>query len=406
MRHRLLVLALALPAMALVGQKAPTLDAGDRAALTAVLQAAVTRGDAAGIVGLVVTPGVEIYREAAGELHVAAHTPLAPDAIFRIFSMTKPVTSVAAMMLVEEKRLALDDPIAKYLPAKDGKPAIVTMDASGHFVTSEPATPVTVRHLLTHTSGIAYGFSNELVAKVQENAPSIPETSLLVHEPGARWTYGPSTKLLGDIVAAVSGQSLDLFFEERIFKPLGMNDTGFSVPGDKIARLATSHLRRDGKLVEQPIPATLPRQVRGDIGLYSTASDYGRFVRMLLNGGELEGKRIVSAATVREMSTNQIGDLKVEKQPAINPAVSSSFPAGAGTDVWGFGFQIARPAKPDPGKRSAGSLSWSGVMNTFFWIDPERRLAAVLLMQSLPFGDAPAMRVLDEFEGAVYGGLK
>lgn len=406
MRHPLSLLVFAVCALALAEQKAPSLDAGARNALTAVLQAAVTRGDAPGVVALVVGPTGEIYRGSAGELNVAAKTPITPEAIFRIQSMTKPVASVAAMMLVEEKRLGLDDPIAKHLPANDAKQAVVTMDQTGHFVTRPPATPITVRHLLTHTAGIGYAFTNELVAKVQENAPSIPDTSILVHEPGERWTYGPSTKVLGDIVAAVSGKSLDVFLEERIFKPLGMHDTGFTVPGDMMARLATFHLRRDGTLVEQPIPATLPRQVRGDTGLYSTASDYGRFLRMLLNEGELEGRRVLSTATVREMSTNQIGELKVELQPAVNPAFSSPLPAGAGRDVWGFGFQIARPAAPDPRKRSAGSLSWSGAMNTFFWIDPERRLGAVLLTQVLPFGDPPAMRLLDEFEAAVYGAIK
>ncbi|MCA1584811.1 MAG: beta-lactamase family protein [Acidobacteria bacterium] len=368
MRRPLVLLALAFCAVAPAGaQKAPAIDSTGREAIAKLLP---------------------------------------PDAIFRIFSMTKPVTSAAAMLLVEEKRLGLDDPIAKHLSAKDANQAVVMMDQTGHFVTRPPATPVTVRHLLTHTSGIAYAFSNEVLSKVQETAPSIPDTSILVHDPGERWTYGPSTKVLGDIVAAVSGQSLDVFLDERIFKPLAMNDTGFSIPGDKLARLATSHQRRDGKLVEQPNPATAPHQVRGDSGLYSTASDYGRFLRMLLNGGELDGRRVLSEATVREMTTNQIGALKVETQPAVNPAFSSAFPKGGGRDAWGFGFQIARPETPDPRRRSPGSLSWSGAMNTHFWVDPERRIGAVLLVQILPFGDAKAMQLLDEFEAAVYAALE
>lgn len=407
MRHRLSLLALAFCALASAeAQKAPAIDSAGRDAIAKVLQAAVDRADAAGVVALVVNPTGEIYLGAAGEQNVAAHMPLTPDAIFRIYSMTKPVTSAAAMLLVEEKRLGLDDPITKHLPAKDANQAVVTMDQTGHFVTRPPATPLTVRHLLTHTSGIAYAFSNDVLSKVQQTAPSIPDTSILVHDPGERWTYGPSTKVLGDIVAAVSGQSLDVFFDERIFKPLGMSDTAFSVPGDKLARLATSHQRRDGKLVEQPNPATTPPQVRGDSGLFSTASDYGRFLRMLLNGGELDGRRVLSAATVREMSTNQIGALKVETQPAINPAFSSPFPKRTGLDEWGFGFQIARPETSDPRRRAAGSLSWSGAMNTNFWVDPERRIAAVLLMQILPFGDAKATQLLDEFEAVVYGAVK
>jgi CubicO group peptidase (beta-lactamase class C family) len=384
----------------------PSIDDAGRDAVTKVLQAAVTRGDVAGVIALVVTPAGEIYRHASGELNVAAHKPLAPDAIVRIFSMTKPVTSVAAMMLIEEKRLTLDDPIAKHLSAKEANQSVVSMDATGHFVTRPPATPVTVRHLLTHTSGIGYAFSNDLLHKVQENAPSIPETSLLVHDPGEQWTYGPGTRLLGDVVAAVSGKALDLVLDERIFKPLGMNDTGFTVPGDKLDRLATSHLRRDGRLVEQPNPATIAPEVRGDSGLYSTAPDYGRFIRMFLNGGELEGRRLLRAATVREMSTNQIGPLTVQIQPSTNPAFSKPFFPGAGRDGFGFGFQIARPDKPEPRRRGVGSLSWAGAMNTFFWIDPERRVGAVVLTQILPFGDEKALQLLDELEAAVYTHFK
>lgn len=375
-------------------------------AISRALQAAVERADVPAVVASIVSPGGEIYSEAFGESNVATHAPLRPEAIFRIFSMTKPVTSVAAMMLVEEKRLGLDDPIAKYLSEKDAAQSVVTVDAVGHFVASPPETPVTVRHLLTHTSGIAYGFSNELVDRVLQSAPNIPETGVLVHEPGERWTYGPSTRLLGTIIATVSGQSLDAFFDERILKPLRMVDTAFTVPGDKRARLVTSHQRRDGKLVEQANPGAIELQVRGDTGLYSTASDYGRFVRMILNRGELEGRRVLAEATVEQMSTHQIGKLSVERQAALTPQFSSAFPAGAGHDGWGFGFQIARPPKPDPRRRSPGSLSWSGAMNTFFWIDPAKRIGAVLLTQVLPFGDAPAMRLVDEFEMSVYASLE
>jgi methyl acetate hydrolase len=377
----------------LMAQRLPSPDAISRA-----LRAAVERSDAPAVVGLVVSPSAELYREAFGLANVAAGTPVTADAIFRVYSMTKPVASVAAMMLVEEKRLGLDDPIAKLLPEKDAMQAVITVDSVGHFVSRPPATPVTVRHLLTHTSGIAYDFASDVVHRVRESAPSIPETSILVHEPGERWTYGPSTRLLGYIVAKVSGQSLDVFFEERIFKPLGMADTAFTVPEAKRARLVTSHERKGNALVEQKIPEKITPQVFGDYGLYSTASDYGRFLRMILNGGALDGRRVLAEATVKEMSTNQIGALTVQAATGANP--------GAGRDGFGLGFQVTKLATPDPRHRSNGSISWSGAMSTFFWIDPARHLGAVLLMQTLPFGDAPAMRVLDEFESAVYGSLK
>lgn len=368
------------------------------APITTVLRAAVERGDAAAIAAVVVTPDAELAREAAGALDVAAHTPLTPDAIFRIYSMTKPVTSVAAMLLVEEKKIALDDPIGKYLSGRDAMQAVITVDAIGHFVSRPPETPVTIRHLLTHTSGMGYAVTSDLVRRVRENAPSIPETSILAHEPGERWLYGPSTKALGDIVAIVSGQSLDAFFAERIFTPLGMRDTAFTVASDKRARLVTSHERKGGALVEQKTPEKLPADVRGDSGLYSTASDYGRFVRMVLGRGALDGRRLLSEATIAAMSASQIGTLKVEAAAGLNP--------GNGRDGFGFGFQVATLPKPVPRRRSNGSLSWSGAMNTYFWADPTRRLGAVLLMQILPFADPQARRVLDEFEEAVYSSVK
>lgn len=367
-------------------------------AMTRTLQAAVQKSGIPAVVALVTSADKELYREAFGEASVAAHTPLTPEAIFRILSMTKPVTSVAAMMLVEEKKIGLDDPIAKHLAEKDAMQAVISVDGVGHFVSRPPDTPVTVRQLLTHTSGIAYASSDDIVKRVQDSAPSIPETSLLVHEPGERWTYGPSTRVLGQIVARVSGQPLDVFFQERIFAPLGMIDTAFTVADDKRARLVTVHERKNGALVEQKIPDKLTSTVMGDSGLYSTASDYGRFIRMILNGGALNGKRLLTEATVKAMGTNQIGTLTIQRPAGANP--------GSNRDGFGFGFQVAQLAQADPRHRSSGSLSWAGAMNTYFWIDPSRRIGAVLLAQVLPSSDAPVMRLVDELEQTVYANLK
>lgn len=406
MPRRLPLIALAVCALALARQAgSPSFDAAGRDAIGRSLNASVDRGDAAVIVAVVVNPGGEIYKGAFGTLDAKQDIAATADAIFRIASMTKAVTSVAAMMLVQEKRLQLDDPIDKYLGAR---PRVIASfnDVTKLVATSPLTSDITLRHLLTHTSGIAYAFSNDVMNRVREAASRIEETDVLVHEPGERWTYGPSTKLVGDIVSKISEQPLDVFFEERIFKPLGMVDTGFAVGTDKRARVATVRQRRDGELVEQPNAAPLSSAVRGDAGLFSTASDYGRFLRMLLNGGELEGTRLLDQATVRDMTTNQIGGLKVEVQPALNPSLSKEFPRGAGRDGWGFGFQIARPETADPKQRSAGSLSWSGVMNTYFWIDPTRKIAGVFLAQILPFGDEAVTRALDDFEAAVYANAK
>lgn len=377
----------------------------DVPAITRALRTGLERGDAAAIAAVVVTPDGELYRGAVGEASVADHTPLTSDAIFRIFSMTKPVTSVAAMMLIEEKKLSLDDPISKFLSGKDAMQAVITMDTLGHFVSTPPATPITIRHLLTHTSGMAYSFFSEVVKRVQDSAPSIPDTSLLIQEPGERWAYGPSTKVLGDLVALASGQSLEAFFQTRIFTPLRMSDTAFTVSDANRPRLVTTFQRNDGKLIEQPTPAVVPVGIRGDSGLYSTAADYGRFMRMILKGGELDGSRVLSAATVQQMSTHQIGALTIVRGDVTNPA-ANPFPPGAGRDGFGFGFQIARPEKTDPQRRAAGALSWSGAMNTYFWIDPARRIGAALLTQVVPFADPAVMRLLDDFEGAVYSAAK
>lgn len=360
-----------------------------------VLRGAVARGDARAVVGLVVGPSAELYREAAGEANPATHAPLAPDAIVRLASMTKPITSVAAMMLVDEGKLGLDDPIAKYLSAAEATGGVIGIDSQGHFVSEPPATPVTVRHLLTHTSGMAYEDMNEVIARVRESAPAIPETSLLVHQPGEQWTYGPSPQLLGDIVVRIAGQPLETFFAERIFTPLGMVDTAFTVPEDKRARLVTPVERGADGLVEAVLPAPAFKSVVGDTGLYSTAADYGRFLQMLLNRGELKGKRILSEAAVAQMTANQIGGLTIGGLPADYP--------GTGRDGFGFGFQVTAAA--EPGRRSVGSAGWFGAYNTFFWIDPAKRIAAVLLMQIRPLGDPGALRVLAEFERQVYAEL-
>lgn len=395
-----------LTATALAAGHSPrALDAAARTAIWQVLKDGVAQGDAPALVGLVVSDRDELFLESAGHANVAGGTPAGRDALFRIFSMTKPITSVAVMMLVQEKRLGLDDPLDRHLPLADGTRMVITEDLVGHFVPRPPVTPVTIKHLLTHTSGMAYAFSNALMHKIGESAPAITETSVLVHDPGDRWTYGPSTQVIGEVVAKISGQTLDVFLAERIFKPLGMTDTGFTVTRDMLPRLVTAHERRDAALVEQPNPATITPQVRGDYGLYSTASDYGRFIRMLLNRGTLDGRRLLDESTVRQMATHQIGALTVVEQPAMNPALALTFPRGAGRDGWGLGFQIARPAEPGRRRRSPGSLSWMGAMNTYFWIDLERRIGGVLLAQVLPFADPAMLRLLDRFEAAVYAAL-
>jgi methyl acetate hydrolase len=374
------------------------------APISEALDRSVERGDVPGVVALVVDRGRIIFVDAAGELNVAAGTPMTTDAIFTIASMTKPVTSVAAMILIERGELGLDDPVAQYRPEFAGREVITSFDAASGAVETAPATvTMTVRHLLSHTSGLGYSFANATVARLQQTGLQDVQQPLL-SEPGTEWHYSASTRVLGQIVEGVSGQSLEEFFQENIFEPLGMVDTSFAVPAEKRSRIPTLHTRNSaGSLQEAPQnpPATLSPPFAGDGGLYSTAQDYGRFMQMILNGGELEGRRVLSEATVAEMSQNQIGDVLVEVQQSTSATLSRDFPLGAGQDKFGLGFQITT-ADSGGVSRRPGSLAWAGLFNTEFWIDPEAGIGATLLVQTLPFYDEGALAALQDFETAIY----
>jgi len=402
----LAVFALAHAEASAAGPKA--LSRSGKAELDKALVAAVDRGDTPGVVGLVAGPEGVLYEGTAGKLETANDEPMRPDAIFNIASMTKPVTSVAIMMLREEGKLQLDDPVSKYLEGFDNLRVIDSFnEVDGTYVTRPARRPMTIRHLLTHTSGIGYAFSSPIVGRLQQGTQHTEWQIPLLHDPGDRWTYGASTRVLGMIVEKLTGEVLEAYYQRRIFQPLGMVDTSFAVVAEKQARLPTSHRRNGTALQEQPrpvsIPTTAPTPSRGDGGLYSTAQDYGRFIRMFLNGGQLGPARILSGESVRLMGENHIGPVFVELQPVGNAALTKPFPLGAGRDEFGLGFQIT--AAGDTKHRSPGSLSWAGIQNTEFWIDPQKKVGGVLLMQLLPFYDDGAIRTLREFEEAVYRNL-
>jgi CubicO group peptidase (beta-lactamase class C family) len=371
--------------------------------MSAVIHEAVSRGDVPAVVAEVVDPEAVLYLGADGHKDRESHAAVTGDSIFRIASMTKPITTVAAMMLHEEGKLGLDDPVTKYLP-EFARVRVLTRlsDTRTTYDSRPPARPITIRHLLTHTSGIGYSFSDPRLARLDDGKKTEAELPLL-HDPGETWTYGPNTAVLGRVVEKISGQSLDAFFERRIFQPLGMADTAFAVPPEKRDRVVAQYARVNGTLVEQPRASAARSAPRGDGGLFSTASDYGRFLQLLLNGGRARGTRILSDDSLRLMTSNQIGSLHVERQPSSNLAVSLPFPVdGAGKDKFGFGFQIA--AAPAPaGTRAAGSYGWAGILNTYFWVDPVRRVGVVVLMQTLPFGDPASVRVVRQLERALYG---
>jgi len=372
-------------------------------AIDAALDAAVRDRDIPGLVAVAVDEGGVFYAHAAGMRDVAAHAPMAPDSIFRIASMTKPVTSVAVMMLVEEGRVALDDPIARHLPELADRRVFVRFTADGYE--SRPArTAMTVRHLLTHTSGLAYSFSNETFARMAPGANARATDHALVHEPGERWTYGESTRVLGTLVERVSGLPLETFMRERIFEPLGMSETWYDVPADLTGRVVTVHNKTADGMRETRNPEVVTSPMNGDGGLSSTAADYAKFIAIFLNGGAApDGTRLLSRRTIEDMGRNHIGAVRVSTQHATNPALSRDFPLGAGRDTFGLGFQIT--GEHEETMRSPGSMAWAGIYNTEFWIDPQRRIGGVLMMQYLPFYDEAAIETLLDFERLLYGQL-
>jgi CubicO group peptidase (beta-lactamase class C family) len=379
-------------------------------ALSQVLETAVAHHDTPGVVGLVVNKDKVLFAGAAGTLDGKA--PLPVDAIFNIASMTKPVTTVAIMMLAEQGKLSLEDPVSKYLPGFDHLEVITSFnEADGTYQTRPAKHVMTLCHLLTHTSGIGYGFDSPILARLQQGHPDKKEWEFpLLHEPGEKWTYGASTRVLGLIVEKITGQTLEAYYQEHIFHPLGMVDTSYAVPAEKQSRVISSYSHVDGGFKEGNPMGAVPKvptpPFRGDGGLFSTAQDYGRFMRMLLNGGHLGDVRILSAESVRLMASNQIGPLFVDLQQVGMPSFTKPFPLGAGHDKFGLGFQLTgarTDAAPHPGTgRRPGSLSWAGIFNTEFWVDPQSGLGGVLLMQYLPFYDDDAIRTLREFEAAVY----
>ena len=360
-----------------------------------------------GVVALVVNRDRVLYQGAFGVTDIPSGRALTPDALFRIASMTKAVTSVALMQLVEQGKLGLDDPAEKYLPELAAPKVIEAFDpATGTYNVRPAKTAPTVRQFLTHTSGLAYGFTSPIWRDFKPRAgENSPFGGPLLFDPGTRWHYSTSTDVVGRLVEVISGQKLEDYFRQHIFAPLKMDDTSYNVPEAKGPRLVAQQ-QRAGALMDGAIELQKPQlgltiaSPIGGGGLASTAEDYGRFMRMLLNGGALDGARVLKAETVALMGQNHIGAVSV-------PALKSALPRSAdftfiddGKDKWGLGFLIT--VNQVEGKRSPGSLSWGGINNTFFWIDPSRGVAGVIMMQYLPFADAKALAVYDTFERGTY----
>jgi methyl acetate hydrolase len=385
----------------------PVLSANGAAAFGRMFQAAVDNGEIPGVVAAVTNRDSVLYLEAFGKQDAARGVPMAKNTVFRIASMTKPITSVGIMMLAEEGKLRLDDAAATYVPAVKGREVIASFNQKdGSYTTRPSKQEMTVRHLLAHTSGLAYPFTSAEVVAITERTKQAPRDLPLLFDPGARWHYSPATAVLGDIVEKLSGESIEAFDQQRIFSPLKMADTSYQLPPEKAARLVTISRREGSGLVETANPATYAPSVRGDGGLLSTASDYANFLQMLLNDGSWHGARLLKPETVHLMASNQIGAVNVEQMPAAQPAVSAAFPFGAGKDKFGLGFQITMTDGTAAHERAAGSYTWAGINNTHFWVDPKNGIGVIYLTQVLPFYNPVSMDVMRRFEHLIYENLQ
>lgn len=389
----------------------------------------------AGVSVLVQRRGHNVYFDSAGVLTQGEQRPIDPDSIFRIYSMTKPITSVAAMMLYEEGRFQLDEPIAKFLPEFENMQVLVGGDADQPQL--EPARSlITIRQLLTHTSGLTYDFmmsspvdalyrrekitfatGSTSLAEVVERLAQLP----LLCQPGSRWNYSVSTDVLGRVVEAISGQPLDQFLAERILGPLGMRDTAFHVPADKLARFASMYassselppprIGPEPTRVQPDLPGGLklmdpaldgrfarpPKVLSGGGGLTSTSADYLRFCQMLRNKGELEGVRLLGRKTLEFMTMNHLpGSMADLGQPRFNNAHMG---AGLG---FGLGFAVVLDPARAQAMGSPGEYYWTGVANTQFWIDPVEDLIVIQMAQLMPSTQVPLRR---ELRSLVYQAL-
>jgi CubicO group peptidase (beta-lactamase class C family) len=332
--------------------------------------------------------------------------PVRGDSIFRIASMTKAITTVAALQLAEQGKVDLAEPVAKHLPQLAGVDVLEGFDANGKPSLRPARTPVTLHHLLTHTCGFCYSIWDEQMFRYSELKldGSAGKPGPLMFEPGARWQYGQGVDWAGRLVEAITGATLEDYFQEKILKPLGMNGTSYILPEDKFHLLVNGYNRQPAgelKESERRMPQR-PTTFNGGGGLYSTAGDYVRFLQMILNEGAGPGKvRIIKPRTAESMMKNQIGELSAGKMKSFIPATSSDVDMHPGhPQKWGYGFLIN--TTPYAGGRSAGSLAWAGIMNTYYWIDPKRSRCGVLLMQYYPFVDREATGLLSDFEQAVY----
>ena len=382
--------------------------------IDAMFSEAVERQAIPGVVAAAANDRGVLYEGGFGRRDVTTTAAMTPDTVVWIASMTKAITGAAAMQLVERGKLALDAPASALVPELAAAKVLEGFDASGQPRLRAPKRAITLRHLLTHTAGYGYEIFNAAIAQYQAatNTPGITTctnaalTTPLLFDPGDRWEYGINIDWVGKMVEAVSGQRLDRYLQQNILGPLGMSDTAFKLGGAQRARLASVHQRGpDGALapMEFEIPQE-PEFFMGGGGLYGTAGDYLKFAQMIMRGGTLDGTPVLRPETVDLMSQNHIGPLEVGAIKTAIPALSNDVELFPGmSKKWGLSFLIN--TQPLPTGRSANSLAWAGLANTYFWIDRTKQVCGVFLSQVLPFFDATATDLFVKFETEVYRAL-
>lgn len=384
-------------------------------AFEADLAAAIEAGQIAGAVALVADRSGVVYETAAGVRAVGQPNPMDADTVFSLASMTKAIASVAVLREVERGALDLDADLAGLAPefanlqvlegfGDDGAPRL--RPAKGH---------VTLRQLLTHTSGFAYDFASADLGRwsQQTGAPSVMTGQRAAHkvpllfDPGERWAYGIGIDWAGIVLEAATGRRLNSYLEEHIFQPLKMTDTTFLPDADQSSRRASVHVvGPEGALF--PLPGSpLDAQVEPEVfnaggGLVGTARDYARFVRMLLNGGELDGARILQSETVDMLGVIQTGTLRAGAFKAASPGVTHDFDLFP-DQLTGWGLATMISPEAGPNGRSAGTLTWAGIFNTYYWVDRKAGIAGILMTQKLPFGDPKVLALLSSLERSAYG---
>lgn len=367
-----------------------------------------------GVVAIAGNGSDVIYQGAFGKRDLSQDQPMTADSVFWIASMTKAITAAAAMQLVEQGKLSLDQPIGKLLPDLASPQVLEGFNADGSPKLRPARGAITLRHLLTHTAGFCYDMWNGDMVKYLETTGtpgiiSCKDAALktpIMSDPGTRWEYGTNIDFVGKAVEAASGKKLGAYLRDNIFAPLGMDDTGFRLGESQRKRLVAMHARGpDWSL--QPMPfeiEQIPEFEMGGGGLYGTARDYLSFTQMILNNGRGNGHQVLKSETVKLMGQNHIGEINVGKLPSAIAAVTNDvdlFPDMI--KKWGFSFLINTAVTPEG--RSPNSLFWAGLANTYYWIDPSRNVSGVILMQVLPFADAKCLEAFAAFERGIYDSL-